>query len=168
MLAFVACEPEIKRLLKVAAPPYLYSGPVPTASLAAVLAGLSVNAERGDAIRADLHRKTRRVLEHLRSLGVATPNRSGFPLVQVPLADPEDLDRVGHALLADGIYTTLAPYPGVPRSEVGFRVQVTAANTDEEIDALLRTLTGLRDRLRRGVPGGQSRTQWKQRSVRPS
>jgi 8-amino-7-oxononanoate synthase len=168
MLAFVACEPSVKRLLKVAAPPYLYSGPVPTASLAAVLAGLSVNAERGDAIRADLHRKTRRVLEHLRSLGVATPNRSGFPLVQVPLADPEDLDRVARALLDDGIYTTLAPYPGVPRDEVGFRIQITAANTDEEIDALLVTLTGLRERLRPVDPGRQSSTQWKQRNGRPS
>jgi 8-amino-7-oxononanoate synthase len=169
LLAFVACEPEIKRLLKVAAAPYLYSGPVPTASLAAVLAGLAANAERGDAIRADLHRKTRRVLEHLRSLGVATPNRTGFPLVQVPLADPEDLHRLGHALLADGIYTTLAPYPGVPRSEVGFRVQVTAANTEEEIDALLRTLTRLRDRLRpAGRPQAQVSSQWKQRNGRPS
>lgn len=168
MLAFVACEPEVKRLLKVAAAPYLYSGPVPTASLAAVLAGLAVNAQRGDAIRADLHRKTRRVIEHLRALGVATPNRTGFPLVQVPLADPEELDPVGHALLADGIYTTLAPYPGVPRSEVGFRIQVTAANTDEEIDALLRTLTRLRNRLRTVSPDGQSSTQWKQRSDRPS
>jgi hypothetical protein len=27
LLAFVACPPELKRLLKVTAPPYLYSGP---------------------------------------------------------------------------------------------------------------------------------------------
>jgi len=151
MLAFVACQPEVKRLLKVAAPTYLYSGPVPTASLATVLAGLDVNAARGDAIRADLYRKTRRVLDHLRALGVATPNRTGFPLVLVPLADPEDLDRVGHALLDRGIYPTLAPYPGVPRSEVGFRIQVTAANTDEEIDSLLLTLDHVRGALRQSI-----------------
>ena len=29
---------------------------------------------------------------------------------------------------------TLAAYPLVPSDEVGFRVQVTAANTDAEID----------------------------------
>ena len=28
LLAFIACSPEVKQLLKVAAPPYLYSGPV--------------------------------------------------------------------------------------------------------------------------------------------
>jgi 8-amino-7-oxononanoate synthase len=29
LLAFVACPSELKRLLKVTAPPYLYSGPSP-------------------------------------------------------------------------------------------------------------------------------------------
>lgn len=143
MLAFIACTAEVKRLLKVTAPPYLYSGPVPTASLATMLAGLDVNAGRGDAIRADLHRKTGRVLEHLRRLGVATLNDSGFPLIEIPLSRPEDLLPVGRALLERGIYVTLAPYPGVPREEVGFRIQVTAANTDDEIDALLTALTWL-------------------------
>jgi 8-amino-7-oxononanoate synthase len=151
MLAFVACPPQVKRLLKVAAAPYLYSGPVPTAALATVLAGLEVNARRGDEIRATLYRGTRRVLDHLRSLRVATPNESGFPLIQVPLADAEDLDRVGRALLDHGIYTTLAPYPGVPRSEVGFRIQVTAANTDEEIDELLDALTRVSGALRPSI-----------------
>jgi 8-amino-7-oxononanoate synthase len=31
----------------------------------------------------------------------------------------------------------------VPRDEVGFRIQLTAANTDEQIDDLLETLTWL-------------------------
>ena len=41
----------MKDLLKVAAPPYLYSGPSPIASLATVLAGFDVNEARGDALR---------------------------------------------------------------------------------------------------------------------
>jgi 8-amino-7-oxononanoate synthase len=67
LLAFVACTPAIKRLIKAAAAPYLYSGPSPTASLATVLAGLDVNEKRGEALRGDLYRKTMRVLaEHVR------------------------------------------------------------------------------------------------------
>ncbi len=143
LLAFVACEPAIKRHLKISAPPYLYSGPVPVASLATALAGLDVNADRGDALRARLHAATVRVLDHLRALRVTTPNRSAFPLVEVPLRDPEFLHPVAHALLSRGVYVTLAPYPGVPRDEVGFRIQLTAANTDEQIDHLLDTLTWL-------------------------
>jgi 8-amino-7-oxononanoate synthase len=145
MLAFVACAPAVKRRLKVTVPTYLYSGPVPVASLATVLAGFDVNDDRGDALRAELHRKTARVLDHLRALGAHTPNRSGFPLIEVPLADPADLHEVGRRLLERGVYSTLAPYPGVPRDQVGFRIQMTAANTDEEVDLLLAAITWLND-----------------------
>jgi 8-amino-7-oxononanoate synthase len=152
LLAFVASTPEIKRLLKVAAATYLFSGPTSTASLASVLAGLDINAERGDAIRADVYRKTARVLDHLRALNVATANTSGFPLIEIPLQEPDDIEEVGRSLLAHGIYVTLAPYPGVPRDQVGFRVQVTAANTDAQIDQVLDALTGLADPAVHGRP----------------
>jgi 8-amino-7-oxononanoate synthase len=53
---------------------------------------------------------------------------------------------VGSILFERGIYVTLAAYPLVPRDEVGVRVQVTAANTDAEIDRLVLALTDLADR----------------------
>jgi 8-amino-7-oxononanoate synthase len=136
LAAFIACPPELKRLLKTAAPPYLYSGPSPVASLATVIAGLDVNERRGDVIRAGLWRKTAAVLDHLDRLGVHTPNRSGFPIIEVPLARHGDIDAVGRFLFDNGIYVTLAAYPLVPRNEVGFRIQITAANTDAEIEQL--------------------------------
>jgi 8-amino-7-oxononanoate synthase len=145
LLAFVACPPELKRLLKVTAPPYLYSGPSPVASLASVLVGLQVNEARGDELRSVLWARTRRILEHLDKLGAFTLNRPGFPIVEVPLADPDDLARAGRFLLDRGIYVTLAFYPGVPREEVGFRIQVTAANSDDEVSELLAALDRLAD-----------------------
>jgi 8-amino-7-oxononanoate synthase len=54
------------------------------------------------------------VLDQLDRLGAATPNASGFPIIQVPLANPEDLPRAGRFLLDHGVYATLASYPGVP------------------------------------------------------
>ena len=42
---------------------------------------------------------------------------------------------------------TLAAYPLVPRDEVGFRIQITAANTDEEIDQLIAVLGRLANRF---------------------
>jgi len=147
LLAFVSCSTKLKDGLKVVAPPYLYSGPSPVASLATALTGLKVNAERGDAIRADLFRKTRRVLDRVEALGIATPNFSGFPIVEIPLANPEDIDEVGRYLFDRGVYVTLAAYPLVPRNEVGFRVQLTAANTDEQIDLLNHVLEELCDRF---------------------
>jgi 8-amino-7-oxononanoate synthase len=143
MLAFLALPTWLKNHLKVAAPPYLYSGPAPTASLATVLAGLDVNATRGEAIRTELHRKTMMVLDHVRRLGVYTPNVGCLPIIELPLASGHDIRLVGDLLWRRGIYVTLAAYPLVPRDQVGFRVQITASNTDEEIDQLNAVLTEL-------------------------
>ena len=143
LLAFIACSPEVKQLLKVAAPPYLYSGPSPVASLATVLAGLDVNERRGDALRVELHRLTARVLDALARLGVVTPNRSGLPIIEIPLRDHTRIDEVGRFLFDQGVYVTLAAYPLVPKDEVGFRVQLTSANTDAEVDMLIRSLEAL-------------------------
>ena len=147
LAAFVACPTELKRLLKTAAPPYLYSGPSPVASLATVIAGFDVNDARGDAIRADLWRKAEQVLDCLDRLGAHTPNRSGFPLIEVPLVDHEEIADAGRFLFDHGIYVTLAAYPLVPKSEVGFRIQVTAANTQAEVEQLVDVLGRLAERF---------------------
>ncbi len=143
LLAFIACPTEIKEMLKVTAAPYLYSGPSPVASLATVLAGFDVNESRGEHLREAVHRHTRRVLDCLDRLGVATPNRSGLPIVEIPLREHTRIDAVGQLLFDRGVYVTLAAYPLVPREEVGFRVQLTAANTDAEVDTLIAALEEL-------------------------
>ncbi|MGW0613199.1 aminotransferase class I/II-fold pyridoxal phosphate-dependent enzyme [Streptomyces sp. NPDC002788] len=147
LLAFLALPSELKNRLKTTAAPYLYSGPSPTASLATALAGLDLNERRGDAIRADLYRKTVRVLDHLEGLGVSTLNTDRLPIVEVPLANPADLDAVAAFLWEEGVYVTLAAYPLVPRDRVGFRVQLTALNSDEDIDHLNGTLSRLSERF---------------------
>jgi 8-amino-7-oxononanoate synthase len=143
LLAFIACPTDVKDLLKVAAPPYLYSGPSPVASLATVLAGFDVNEARGDALRAELWRLSDRVLAAMRTLGIETPNRSGLPIIEIPLRDHGRIDAVGRFLFDHGVYVTLAAYPLVPKDEVGFRVQLTAANTDAEVDSLIEALETL-------------------------
>jgi diguanylate cyclase (GGDEF)-like protein len=143
LLAFIACPTETKEMLKVLAPPYLYSGPSPVASLATVLAGFAVNERRGEELRETIHTHTRRVLDCLAQLGVATPNHSGLPIVEIPLRDHQRIGEVGQLLFDRGVYVTLAAYPLVPRDEVGFRVQITAANTEAEIDMLIAALEEL-------------------------
>ncbi|MGN6869612.1 MAG: aminotransferase class I/II-fold pyridoxal phosphate-dependent enzyme [Solirubrobacteraceae bacterium] len=148
LLAFIACPTALKQVLKTAAPPYLYSGPSPVASLATVLEGLRVNDVRGDHLRANLHRLTGRVLDRVHELGIHTPNQSGFPIIEVPLADADAVDEVGDMLFDRGIYVTMAVYPLVPRDEVGFRLQLTAANTDEQIDHLCVVLGEVAERFK--------------------
>lgn len=147
LLSFLALPTRLKDVLKVAAPPYLYSGPSPVASLATTIAGLRVNAERGDAARYAMYRKTKRVLDRLHELDIYTPNRSGYPLIEVPLADHEDIDVVGRYLFDRGVYVTMAAYPLVPKEEIGFRIQVTAANEDDEIELLCDVLGEINERF---------------------
>jgi 8-amino-7-oxononanoate synthase len=146
LLAFIACPTEVKQMLKVAAPPYLYSGPSPVASLATVLAGFDVNERRGDALRARLHALTARLLQGVERLGIATPNRTGLPIVEVPLRDHRRIAEVGNYLFEHGVYVTLAAYPLVPKLDVGFRMQLTAANTEAEVDTAVKALEGLTER----------------------
>jgi 8-amino-7-oxononanoate synthase len=143
LLAFIACPTHVKKHLKVAASPYLYSGPSPVASLATTLAGFDVNDARRDDVRAVLYRHTRRLLDCLAALGVHTPNRSGFPIVEIPLHDYRRIGEVGQLLFDRGVYVTLAAYPLVPRADVGFRIQLTAANTAAEVDSLCAAIEEL-------------------------
>ena len=92
-------------------------------------------------------------------LGVHTPNRSGFPIVEIPLRDHDRIDAVGQMLFDRGVYVTLAAYPLVPKDEVGFRVQLTAANTDAEIDMLIAALEELAERGEL-QPAAQRRAAW--------
>jgi 8-amino-7-oxononanoate synthase len=111
--------------------------------LATVLAGFDVNERRGDELRAVVHRHTARVLAAMDALGVHTPNHSGLPIIEIPLRDHERIDAVGRLLFDRGVYVTLAAYPLVPKNEVGFRAQLTAANTDAEVDALIAAIDEL-------------------------
>jgi 8-amino-7-oxononanoate synthase len=147
LLAFLALPTRLKEALKVLAPPYLYSGPSPVASLATTLAGLEVNRKRGDRIRAAVWQKTARILGALRELGIHTPNESGLPIIEIPLADDEQIDAAGRFLFERGIYVTMAAFPLVPRNEVGVRVQVTAANTDDEVQQLISVIGDLNERF---------------------
>ncbi len=80
------------------------------------------------------------VLDRIAELGILTLNSSGFPVIELPLGNSDEIDAVGRFLFDRGIYVTLAAYPLVPRSQVGFRVQVTAANGDDEIEQLNEVL----------------------------
>jgi 8-amino-7-oxononanoate synthase len=143
LLAFIALPSPLKKYLKAAAGPYSYCGPSPTASLASVLAGLDLNDKVGDRIRGVLHHNTEKVLSTVRSLDLATPNVSGAPIIELPVADGVDLADVAQTLWDRGIYVVLAAYPIVPRDQTGIRLQITATHTDAQLDQVNAVLTEL-------------------------
>jgi 8-amino-7-oxononanoate synthase len=136
----------MKILLKITASPYLDSGRSPVASLASVLAGLDVNDRRGDDLRRSLYDETGRVLDWLARLGVDTPSHSGFPSIEIALRDDRWIGQVGQFRFDCGVCVTLAAFPIVAKVDVGFRAQVTAANTNAQIDSLCAVIEGLANR----------------------
>jgi 8-amino-7-oxononanoate synthase len=153
LLAFVACPPELKRLLKVTAPPYLYSRALPgrlPGQRAPRAPGQPGQGRRaaGPALAADpAHPRPPGQAGGVHPEPFRLPDRRGAP------GRPDDLARAGRFLLDRGIYVTLAFYPGVPRQEVGFRIQVTAANTDDQVGELLAALDRLADVAPRRAAG---------------
>jgi 8-amino-7-oxononanoate synthase len=147
-LAYIACPTALKQMLKTAATPYLSSGQSPIASLATVIEGLKLNESRGDQLRLSMHRMTDRVLSCLRTLGIATPNVSGYPIIEIPLANPDDIEAVGAYLFHHGVYVMMVVPPLVPEGHASFRVQINAANTWDQIEHMIKTLGDLSDRFR--------------------
>ena len=86
-LAMVAAVVVGTRLHRPSHP--LYSGPSPVASLASVLVGLQVNQARGRSCGPPSGSGPGASSTHLEKLGAFTLNRSGFPIVEMPLADPD-------------------------------------------------------------------------------
>ena len=127
----------------MAAPPYLYSGPSPTASLATVLAGFGSTMSRATTSASRWPKTAWSSIRSTSSASTPSTHRAAHHRAAPGRAD--DIDTVGRFLFDRGIYVTLAAYPLVPRSQVGFRIQITAANDDSEIDQLNEVLVELAD-----------------------
>ncbi len=142
MAAFVTCRDEADRSLFQNASTAVFSGPVPTASLASAIAGLTVNDREGDALRATVHRLTRRLVDGAREMGFEVDNDTGFPIITVILGGPGEVEQGCQVLWRHGILLTPALFPAAPLARGGVRLTTTAANTDAEVTAVL---DGLRE-----------------------
>lgn len=147
LLGFIACPKELTMKLKIAIESYLYSGPAPIPALSALLKSFEINRQRGDEIRAHLYKISKYLDESLAKLGYRNENHTGFPVYRVTIENADDIHAIGEYLYDNGIYVTLAPYPLVPKHEVGFRIQLTAANTQEEVEYLVEVLRQLGEKF---------------------
>lgn len=135
----------MKQFLQAYATPYDLSGPCPTASLATLLNGLKINNKRGDEYRKKLLHLTQKTIYGLKQMGLTVLNSSYFPIIFVKIGDNNRTIETANLLFDEGILVTVSPYPMVPKGEEGHRITITAANTEEEVDYLLKAFHKVKD-----------------------
>ncbi|MCC6746179.1 MAG: aminotransferase class I/II-fold pyridoxal phosphate-dependent enzyme [Deltaproteobacteria bacterium] len=151
--SFIACSTAMRSFLLSQATPHDLGGHGPASAMAALLAGLRINAERGDAIRERLHALTVQALTGLRDLGLEVENSTDFPIISVWLGNSEHMIEASKILYRNHVLLTLAPYPMVRRGDEAFRLTVTPTNTEEQLQALFTGFREVRDYLtRQGLP----------------
>ncbi len=147
MAAFVTCRDPDERARFEQASTAVFSGPVPVASLATALAGLVVNAERGDGLRRHLHRLTTRTIDGARERAWTVDNPLAFPVINLVTGGVEQTIAASQVMWDHGILFTPSVFPAAPIDRGGFRISFTAANTDDDVDRLLAALDAVTGRL---------------------
>ncbi len=134
----------------------VFSGPIPTASLASALAGLEVNDHSGDVIRARLRRLAGRLGRGIRELGFDYDNAYDFPIVNITIGSITRTREASMMLWDHGLLVTPSIYPAVPLDACGVRFTLTAANTDLEIDQALTALAEIAARVNTDQPSSSA------------
>lgn len=147
--AFIVClNREMEQKLRLAST-YVFSGPIPVASLASALAGLDVNEREGEEIRARLYMLSERLAAGARERGFAVDNYGSFPIVYVVVGAPEPTVKALNIAWERGLLVSPGIFPAVPLNHGGLRFSVTALNTEAEIDRALSILEEIREKCLR-------------------
>lgn len=127
-------EPVI-HYLKHHARSLIFSASMPPASVATVLAALSVIEEEPER-RETLWRNTRRMQEGLRSLGYDIGS-SETPIVPVQVGTLDEMLVFWKELFDAGVFTNPVTPPAVPENSCRLRISLMATHTDDHIDFVL-------------------------------
>lgn len=131
----VAGPESVIHYLKHHARSLIFSASMPPASVATVLAALSVIDEEPER-RETLWRNTRRMQEGLRSLGYDIGS-SETPIVPVQVGTLDEMLVFWKELFDAGVFTNPVTPPAVPENSCRLRISLMATHTDDHIDFVL-------------------------------
>ena len=94
----------------------------------------------GDALRAQLRRNAERFRSGMEAAGFVLAG-AGHPIVPVMLGDAVVAGEMAQRLLGEGVYVIAFSYPVVPKGAARIRTQMSAAHTDDDIDAAVAAFT---------------------------
>jgi len=146
--AFITCRSDEELELFSTAATFINSGPCPTASLSSAQMGLEISlSPEGDALRRRVYDLTKRFVTGVREVGLVAQSENFFPLVSVEIGTISAVTEAAKILWSKGILITPAVYPNAPIKRSMLRFTITAANTNDEIDAAIDALEMVRNRI---------------------
>ena len=144
---FMTCFDKAMKARMSLAGPFVFSGPSPVASLASALACLEVNKVEGNAMRANVHKLTKKLVTSAKAMGFEVDNEHFFPIVGVVIGNVDEVTEACQLMWEHDILITPAIYPAVAMNRNLVRFSITASNTEAEIDQAIDALQAVWDMI---------------------
>jgi len=137
---YVVASSTIIDYLRETAPFYIYSNPITASEAAASMKALEIlDSERGLKLLEHMRGLTKRFEDGLHQLGFEIIS-SEHPVVPLMIRDTQKTTELVKYLFDNGILATGLNYPIVPKGDEEIRCQITADQTENDIDYVLDVL----------------------------
>ena len=145
---YVSGRREIVAMLRQKGRPYLFSNSLAPSITAATLTALEL-VEGSAELRATLFRNAELFRTRMGEEGFELLDGE-HAIVPVMFGDAALAARIADAMLDQGVYVTAFSYPVVPKGQARIRVQLSAAHTEEDIEAAVRAFVAAREAVQAG------------------
>ena len=140
---YVSGRREIVAMLRQKGRPYLFSNSLAPSITAATLTALEL-VEGSAELRASLFRNAEQFRRRMSDEGFELLDGE-HAIVPVMFGDAALAARIADAMLDQGVYVTAFSYPVVPQGQARIRVQLSAAHTEEDVEAAVRAFVAARE-----------------------
>ena len=140
---YVSGRAEIVAMLRQRARPYLFSNSLAPSIVAATLTALDLLEGSAD-LRAQLESNAALFRRRMTEEGFELLDGE-HAIIPVMFGDAVEAARVADRMLDQGVYVTAFSYPVVPKGQARIRVQLSAAHTEEDIEACVQAFITARE-----------------------
>ena len=139
--AIVFPNEELRRRVRTAGGPMLFSGPVQPPLLGAAIQSAKIHlSDELPVLQAALRERIDLFTDLADEFCIPLASRDVTPIRYVPLGLPVVTHDVIHNLFADGQYVNLGTFPAVPMKHAGVRATLTLHHTLDDVRALVERL----------------------------
>lgn len=140
--AIVFPDAEMRRIVRLAGGPMIFSGPIQPPMLGVAIASAKLHlSDELPRRQAALRERIECFTDLADEFCLPLASRDTTPIRYVPLGLPAVAQDVIRRLLDDGFYTNYAGFPAVPMKHAGVRMTLTLHHTLDDVRALVEALS---------------------------